>query len=222
MIILLTDDDESFVSIMETSLRDEGFEVDVARDGAEARKKATTNEYDLMLLDLNLPFIRGEELCRVLKNKIKCPIIVMSGICDSKTKEEVLASGAFRYVTKPVDIKTFILELNALINGLYPKARRNLLTLGNVVVDIDARSAEIRGQSIDLTPKEFTLLAHLLRNRGIAISKEELYREVWDMKSCDLKSNTLETHIFSLRKKLGVTAGKLIVTKNSYGYIIKL
>ncbi|HEY1368199.1 MAG TPA: response regulator transcription factor [Gaiellaceae bacterium] len=200
MRILLVEDEDSIAVPLAEALRREGFEVERAATGGEALR---AREPDLVLLDLRLPDLDGLDVCRSLRQRSAVPIIVVTARGEESDRVVGLELGADDYVVKPFGSR----ELIARIRAVTRRARGHgdgagPLRVGELEVDERARRARLAGEELELTPKEFDLLAALARDPGAAISRRRLLEEVWET-SWYGSSKTIDVHVASLRRKLG-------------------
>jgi DNA-binding response OmpR family regulator len=198
--------------------------VELAPDGLIGKRLALTNSYDVIILDVILPFfLNGFELCKELRSKqVKKPVLMLTALGTIDDKISGFEAGADDYLVKPFEIR----ELIARINSLY-KRSMDLSTSGNVlsIADLEMRLDEkivVRGgRQIDLTAKEFFLLEYLLRNKGKVISRAEIANNVWDV-NFDSGTNVIDVYVNFLRKKIDKGYEiKLIHTVIGMGYILK-
>lgn len=217
---LIVEDEKDICSFLKKSLESECYVVDTAFDGEEGLKLIQLGNYDIVILDNNMPKKTGLEVCRELRAEgNNVPILMLSVQSETTTKVDLLNAGADDYLTKPFSID----ELNARMKALLrrPKEIKNEdLRIDDLFLDL-SRHIIIRGKKeIYLTKKEFTLLKYLLKNKGIVLSRSMIMEHVWDM-NVDPFSNTIESHIMSLRKKLDLPKHKkLIHTVSGRGYKI--
>lgn len=201
MRILIVEDEKDLCQMIAKSLKESGYEVDNAYNGNEAMELLDVENYDLIVLDLNLPEIDGMEILEEFRTfNQDTKIIILSARSQIKDKVEGLDKGANDYLSKPFHLD----ELEARIRSL---TRRNFITNNqmlsykNLNFDSKKRIVKIDDKEISLTRKELGILEYLLLNRGRPISQEELIDHVWDS-SVDLFSNSIRVHISALRKKL--------------------
>jgi DNA-binding response OmpR family regulator len=221
--LLLVEDDETIGSVLQESLRAHGHQVTWTRSGRTALREAAVFEFDLVLLDLGLPDLDGVEVCRELRARIPQTVIVMM----TARSEEIdvvlgLEAGADDYLVKPVRLVELRARIRAhLRRGAPVTPASPVQPVGDLVVDVAARRAEVAGQELVLRAKEFDLLARLLTEPGVAISRETLMSDVWD-EHWHGPTKTLDVHIAVLRRKLAdmATAGAVprIATIRGHGY----
>ena len=223
MRILLIEDEKNVVNFLKPNLEACYFAVDVAEDGERGSFMARTNSYDLIILDNVLPKKDGKQTCEEIRaaNKIM-PIIVLSVIVAANKKIELLNSGADDYLTKPFSFKELLARINALLRRPN-KIEGSIMQIDDLVLDTKKNKVTRMGKEILLTKKEFMLLEYMMRNQGIALSRGEILEHVWDMNT-DPFSNTIESHILNLRKKINIPKSKkkLIHTLSGKGYKIDI
>lgn len=220
MRLLIVEDEKELCDTVAASLYRAGYEVDTCYDGEEALDYILTEEYDLIVLDLNLPGMDGMDLLRELRQKNEeTKVLILSARSQIADKVEGLDAGANDYMEKPFHLQ----ELEARIRSL---TRRNFvqkdvcLNCGAVRFDTRKRQASAKGEPVTLTRKENGILEYLLLNQGRPVSQEELMEHVWDA-SVDSFRGAIRVHMSSLRKKLKAVLGyDPIVNKIGEGYRI--
>lgn len=220
MNVLIVEDDKEIVSSLTPQLKERGFVVDVTFDGEEGLGKAEKNNYDIIILDKGLPKKDGLEVCSSIRAAGKhTPILILSVKSEIDTKTDLLNAGADDYMTKPFSFKELIARINALLRRP-EKVEHTILRIGDLTVDIEGRAVARGNKKLHLTTKEFFLLEYFLRNRGKALSRQEILEHVWDI-NADPFTNTIETHLVNLRKKIdGKNGKKVIHTIPGVGYKI--
>ncbi len=223
MKIIIIEDEEKLALPLKRSLEDHGFAVDYAEDGEKGLLMVKRNEYNCILLDLNLPKIDGIKLAQKLrKNKNTTPIIMVTARSQVYDKLEGFETGADDYVTKPFHLDELIARIKALIkrNSIN---KIDKLEFGNYILIPDQNKVignkDKNPQKISLSNKETAVLEYLLRNKGKIISTEELLEHVWDSE-IDLFTDTVKTHIKTIRKKIDPNK-KVIKTIRGKGYLIE-
>ena len=220
--ILLVDDEESITDFVGYALRKEGFVVDIAATGTEAATLDAQESYDLFILDIMLPGIDGYELCRRIRTHSQAPILFLSARDKELDKVIGLEIGGDDYLTKPFGVRELLARIHALLrrsNQEGHQAASSSITVAGITLDEDAHRAMGENGPIHLTPREFELLAYLMRNADKVLGREELLREAWGWEYLT-ESKTVDTHIKRLRDKLA-EAGcdpQLVETVRGYGY----
>lgn len=218
MKILIIEDEKQIAAPIQRILERRSYAVDYAEDGRSGYEMAKINEYDCILLDLNLPEIDGLEVARKLReDKISTPILMLTARSAQHEKWEGFEAGTDDYLTKPFDIKELILRIEALIR-LSSKNSEKTLKVNEIEIDTEALTVKKSGKEIELNNKEFGILEYLLRNKGKVVSSEELLEHVWNS-DVDSFSQAIRTHIKTLRQKVDPTK-KIILTKRGKGYVI--
>ncbi|MER5886196.1 response regulator transcription factor [Streptomyces sp. NPDC001941] len=217
MRVLIVEDEEFMAEVIEMGLRREGISVDVAHDGAVALEKAAVNDYDIVVLDRDLPEVHGDEVCRRLV--ADCPdvrILMLTAAGRLGDKVTGLGLGADDYLPKPFDFPELVARLRALYRRTTP-AHAPMLRYADLTFDTHRRRVERAGREVRLTPKELAVLELLIRADGGVISSEELLEKAWD-EAADPFTNAVRLVIHTLRKKLGEPA--LLHTAVSAGYYL--
>lgn len=200
--ILVVDDEPAIVSAIARALRREGYEVDTAGDGEEALSKANTFRPNVLVLDVMMPKLSGYDVCRKLEDRDDIGIILLTVKNDIVDKIVGLELGADDYMTKPFEIRELLARVKALLRRLEKNTaelRSELIEYGLLQVHPDRRSAELGGEPLELTPKEFDLLHLLLSHPQRVYMREELLEQVWDMDYAG-GTRTVDIHIQRLRK----------------------
>ena len=199
--ILIVEDDETTAAAVETYLQHDGFEVVVARTGAQAIDAAQRDRPHLVILDVMLPELGGIEVCRALREQSDVPIIMLTARTTESDKLEGLDAGADDYVTKPFSPRELVARVKSVLRRTHSAALREAGTFGNLVVDRKARAAFAGGTRIALTPTEFRLLEILSASPEVAFSRSDLVERVFGF-DYDGMERTLDVHVRNLRKKL--------------------
>ena len=214
--VLVVEDNENLAEGLRTNLEFEGHQAEVARDGAGGLMRARSGSHDLIVLDLMLPGLDGFRVLDALRAEgVPTPVLVLTARGDEADKVRGLRGGADDYVTTPFALR----ELLARVEALLRRARPAALGFGEVRVDPATRVVTRAGVPVPLRPKEYDLLAALLRRRGAVVGRTELLREVWGYHESVL-SRTLDTHVGELRRKLEPDPGtpRYILTVRKSGY----
>lgn len=217
MKLLIIDDDQNINNLLRLALKAIGYTVDLASDGEQGYLLAQEYNYNLIILDYNLPKLNGRDLIKKLRQeKINTPIIIISVRSELGDKTDLLELGADDYLTKPFALSELIARVRAITRR--PSERQpNYIRLGNLELDCDRITATRDGRTIDLSIKEFALLEYLIRHKGVVLSRQEIMENVWDV-NADPFSNTIEVHISNLRKKIENGKRELITTFSNRGY----
>ncbi|HEY1825835.1 MAG TPA: response regulator transcription factor [Acidimicrobiales bacterium] len=199
--ILVVEDEASFVDALTVGLEREGFEVAIARDGQQGLTLFNNGHFDIVLLDLMLPKMSGLDVCRSIRASSNVPIIIVSAKGEEVDMVLMLEIGADDYVTKPYRLRELVARIRAVLRRRSDTDNADseeVLTLGNVRLDVDARRCFVDGKEIKLRKKEFALLRLLLENPGRVLTREVLIDRVWGSDYVG-DTKTLDVHIKRLR-----------------------
>lgn len=218
MTLLIVDDEQRIRELIRKYAVFEGYEVDEAADGMQAVEKCRARRYDLVIMDVMMPELDGFSACREIRKTSQVPMLMLSARGEEYDRIHGFELGVDDYVVKPFSPKELMLRVGAILkrSAAAPAAASEQVTIGDLVVDFTARRVTISGEALDLSPKEYDLLFYMVRNRGIALTREKLISEVWgyDFFGDD---RTLDTHIKLLRRQLGPYADR-ITTLRGVGY----
>jgi two-component system cell cycle response regulator CtrA len=220
--ILIIEDDEIVASTLELFLRSEGFRTHTETLGEEALEVAKLYEYDAILMDLNLPDMSGMEVLRKLRlNKVATPVLVLSGQSDLDTKIKCLSAGADDYLIKPVNHAELAARLRAVVRRAKGHSQ-SIIQIGDLAVNLDIKSAEVDGERIPLSCKEYQLLELLALRRGTTLTKETFLNHLYGEMD-EPEAKIIDVFVCKLRKKLSAyTNGKnYIETVWGQGYLIR-
>jgi DNA-binding response OmpR family regulator len=215
MRVLIIEDEQKVADFIQKGLRQEGYAVDVARDGQEGAYQAESFDYDAVILDLMLPKLRGlEVLSRIRAHKLSLPVLILTAKGSLEDKVKGLDSGASDYLVKPFAFA----ELSARIRALLRRGQPETPILR--MADLEVNTVTRAGRRIELKPKEFALLEFLLRNARRPVTRTMIIEHVWDI-HFDAVSNVVDVHINSLRSKIDREFPvALIHTLRGVGYIL--
>lgn len=217
--VLVVDDDRQIRRALSTALRGQGYEVEVAVDGADALTRMATWNPDVVVLDLVMPNVDGFEVVRDARAWTSVPIIVLSARGQFQDKVTALDLGADDYITKPFGIEELEARLRAIMRRAHPDDDVTSIELGDIVIDLAAHRVTRSGEPVHLTPTEFSLLQTLAAERGKIVTHRHLLERVWGGYAAE-NSRQLRVYINHLRRKLEVdpTKPRLIVTEPGVGY----
>jgi DNA-binding response OmpR family regulator len=219
MRILIVEDEPTLRKLEKRFLEKNSFIVDEVENGKEALTKLEINQYDLILLDLNLPEKDGLQVSKELrKSGNNTPIIMVTARSQIYDKIEGFESGADDYITKPFDMKELVARINAVIKRSSIN-QEEILKISDMEIYPEKNTVKANRKDIELSNKEMAVLEYLVRNKGRIISSEELLEHVWDS-NIDMFTDTVKTHIKTLRKKID-RKKKLIKTVRGKGYVIR-
>lgn len=217
--ILVVDDEFRIRQIIRKYAEFEGYEVDEATDGMEAIRICRQKEFDLIIMDVMMPELDGFSACREIRKFRDTPIIMLSARGEEYDKIHGFELGSDDYVVKPFSPKELMLRVGAVIkrSGKSDDAQKNdVFTYKGLEVNFSARTVTIDGKRAEMTPKEYDLFFYMVRNKGLALTRESLISEVWGYDFFG-DERTLDTHIKLLRKSLGKYSN-CIVTLRGVGY----
>ncbi|MBS1783479.1 MAG: response regulator transcription factor [Bacteroidetes bacterium] len=224
--ILLVEDEKKLANTIQTGLNEHDYNVTLAYNGKEGKDLFLTNKFDLAILDINLPFLNGYELCKIIRERNKVmPIMLLTALNFTENKVEGFELGADDYISKPFDFKELLVRIKALLRraeiGKPSSDEIPVLKIANLELDLNRKEARRDDQKITLTAKEFQLLEYFLRNQDKVVSREEISKAVWET-DFDPQTNVIDVYVNFLRKKIDKNfTPKLIHTHVGMGYILK-
>lgn len=216
--ILIVDDEIDIADLISDVLIDEGFETVVKNNGEDAVKAISEDVFDLIILDIMMPKMNGTEVCTTIRDKVECPIIFVTAKTQLLDKLVGFEIGADDYITKPFTIEELTARVKAHVrrsNRSSKNGNKNIINIGEIKINKDSFEVYKNEELIELSTREFELLAYLMSNAGIALSKEQIFDSVWGSSFGEI--GTVAVHIKSLRKKLD-TEEKYIKTIWGLGY----
>ncbi|MCG5220383.1 response regulator transcription factor [Streptosporangium sp. KLBMP 9127] len=218
MRLLIIEDESTLADILAEGLRIEGIATDIALDGDRGLELATVHDYDVIILDRDLPLVHGDDICRTLAGRdgVSARILMLTSAGSLEDLVGGLALGADDYLSKPFSYPELLARVHALARRARPAAAP-VLTCGGVEVDVQRRTARRDGRQLTLTPKELGVLEELVRAEGAPVSTVHLLEKVWDAE-LDPFSGVLKVVVHGLRRKLGDPP--LIQTVSRFGYRI--
>ncbi len=218
--ILVVDDEPEAVELVEFNLKQAGYDVITAMEGAEALTKARTKTPNLIVLDLMLPEMSGLEVCQTLRRDAatsRIPIIMLTARAAEIDRVLGLELGADDYLTKPFSPRELVLRIKKILQrGPAAPEAADTLRCGDLLIDVPRHTLSVRGKFIELTATEFKLVTLLAQRRGRVQSREQLLRDVWEYNNL-VDTRTVDTHMRRLREKLG-PAAKHLDTVRGVGY----
>jgi DNA-binding response OmpR family regulator len=213
--VLLVEDDDSIAQLVCSYLGAQGFRVSHVRTGEEALRELERRPVRIVVLDLGLPGIDGFEVCRAIRYHSRVPVVILTARDEEVDRVTGLELGADDYVPKPFSPRELAARLKAVLRRSEDRVERNVVELGDVVLNRDRREVAVGERPVDLTAREFDLLAFLLENPGIVFSRDQLLDRVWEM-SYESGTRTVDMHVAALRRKLGLP--DLVQTVRGVGY----
>ncbi len=224
--LLFVEDEPKVAAWVKKGLEENGFEVDLAPDGAVGSQLAGSRKYDLILLDINLPHVSGYEVCRAIREKdVSVPVIMLTAMQGIENKISGFDAGADDYLVKPFDFRELLARVRVFLKrsaaGVSDVSEENILRIADLELDTANRTVARSGTLISLTVKEFALLEFLLRHKDRVLSRAEISEQVWNL-NFDTGTNVVDVYINFLRKKIDKNfEPKLIHTKPGIGYFLK-
>ena len=217
--ILIVDDEKNIRNVIKEYAKFDGFETFEAEDGMQAVEMCRTQDFDLIIMDIMMPKLDGYSAVREIRKTKQIPVIMLSARGEEYDKLFGFELGVDDYVTKPFSPKELLARIRAVMKrsaAPAPAGDNNVLKFEGLEINMSGREVFVDGKPVSLTPKEYDLLFYLVRNKGIALSREKLLEEVWgyDFYGDD---RTVDTHIKMLRNSLGYYR-KFIVTLRGMGY----
>jgi len=217
--ILVVDDEPSILELIEYNLESHDYKVTTATDGIMALNEINTDSFDLMLLDQMLPKMNGLEVLKTMRQSGDLtPVIFLTAVDAEDNKIEGLISGADDYVTKPFSIKELLARIEVVLRRTAHESNKNTFRLNT-----DVKSLVIGKEEISLTRKEYELLAYLIRNKGIVVSREQIFDNVWGINS-NSQMRMVDIQVSHLRDKIekDTKDPKIIKTVHGFGYVLEV
>jgi DNA-binding response OmpR family regulator len=213
--VLLVEDEPSVGELVRGYLSRDGYRVIWVRNGEDALVEIDRHPVRLVLLDIGLPGKDGFDICRDLRARSDVPILMLTARDEEPDRIVGLEVGADDYITKPFSPRELVARMKAVLRRSEPHDRRDILTLGDVVLDRESHDVTVAGKPVELTAKEFDLLAYFLANIGMLLSRDLLLDRVWGLEYPG-GTRTVDVHVAQLRRKLG--RPDLIRTIRGAGY----
>ena len=222
MRLLLVEDDAKVRAFLRKGLSEEGFVVDLAADGSSGLELASSGSYDAAVIDLMLPGLDGLSLIDELRRRrVPLPVIILSARRSVAERVEGLHAGGDDYLTKPFAFSELLARIQALIRRATNASEPTGITVGELRIDLLARTVTRASKSINLQPREYALLEYLARNAGRVVSRTMIIEHVWDY-NFDPHTNIVESRICRLREKVDEGfAAPLIHTVRGMGYVLR-
>lgn len=221
--ILVIEDEPKIANSLKSGLIENGYDVDVAYAGDEGLKYFQENNYNLVLLDINLPVINGYELCKIFRaTNPAIPIIILTSLVELEDKIKGYDMGADDFMVKPFEFKELLLKIRVFLKRtLASNQQTKILKAGDLEMNLDSKEVKRNDQPINLTAKEFQLLEYLLVNKNKVVSRNEIAMNVWAI-DFDTNTNVIDVYINYLRNKVDKPfEQKLIQTQVGMGYVLK-
>ncbi|MVT08141.1 response regulator transcription factor [Chitinophaga tropicalis] len=222
--ILVVEDEIKVANAVKKGLEENGFEVDVAYDGRMGKSLGASNNYDLVILDLNLPHANGYEVCEVIRRRNnRIPIIMLTALGGMDDKMQAFELGADDYLVKPFDFRELMARIRVFLKRAGSEVQQNSqykIIIADLEIDREKKEVTRAGKKIALTAKEYQLLEFLALHKGKVISKLVIAEKVWDI-DFDTGTNVIEVYMNFLRKKIDKDFdNKLLHTKTGMGYYL--
>lgn len=221
MKLLLVEDEPQLASFIRKGMTAEGLELEIAYDGRTGLSLARSNLYDVILLDVNLPYINGFELCKLIRAEgLVTPIMMLTALDSIEDKTEGFEGGADDYLAKPFEFKELLLRVRALARRNQP-SHQAVLKLADLELNTTSKIVTRGGVRIDLTTREYALLEYLMLNKGRIISRVDISEHIWNL-DFDTTTNVIDVYISYLRKKIDKGQSvKLLHTVVGMGYVMR-
>lgn len=210
--ILVVEDERAILDLIRLNLIRAGYECTTASDGKRAADILETSNFDLVLLDIMLPYINGYELMDYIR-PMKIPVIFITAKAALSDRIRGLTSGAEDYIVKPFEVVELLARVGIVLRR-YHKLEQKLI-FADIEADVENQKVKRAGETVELAPKEFELLVFFMRNQNITLFREKIYEEIWGSEY-PVESRTLDLHIQRLRKKLGLTEKLKTIFKVGY------
>ncbi|WP_338877157.1 response regulator transcription factor [Spirosoma sp. SC4-14] len=223
MRILIVEDEWEVATLIKTGLEEYDFVAVIAGDAKEAQQKLAESEFDIVILDVNLPVISGFDLCRMIRNRFEnLPILMLTAFGSTDSKLDGFDAGADDYLVKPFEFRELVARLRALTrrNSAHP-AEPAILRIADLELNQQSKTVKRGNQKLSLTARELALLEFFLKNQNKALSRNEIIEQVWDL-NFDTGTNVVDVYVNYLRKKIDKDFPvKLIHTLSGIGYIMQ-
>ncbi|KPN97156.1 response regulator transcription factor [Lysinibacillus sp. ZYM-1] len=219
--ILLVEDEKHIARFVELELQHEGYEVTVAFEGREGLSLATTEQFDVLLLDVMLPGINGIEICRRVRTQSQVPIILITARDAVMDRVAGLDAGADDYIVKPFAIEELLARIRTILRRATPEsANSESLRLRDIEIDVAAYEVFVQGNKLDLTKTEYDLLKLLIEHKNRVCTREHILTSVWGYDT-DIETNVVDVYIRHLRTKLPGDMNAYIETVRGVGYVMR-
>jgi len=216
MRLLIVEDEPRLLRTLAKALREEGYAVDTSEDGEDGLFKATTCDYDAVVLDVMLPLLDGWQILEKLRETKSTPVLMLTARDATSDRVKGLDGGADDYLVKPFELEELFARIRSIIRRRAGRSHPSVV-LGDVEIDTRSRRVAMNGKQVTLTAREYSILEYLAMHRGQVVSRSELYEHLFDENE-DTLSNLLDVHVHGIRRKL---RSDLIATRRGEGYIIE-
>ncbi len=221
--ILIVEDEPKVAGFIKRGLEEQSYEAEVAYDGQIGKKKAFANDYDLIILDINIPLLNGYELCKTIRTKnTRVPVLMLTAMGTTDDKLSGFDSGADDYLVKPFEFRELLARVKVLLKRTKgTEMSSNVLKVADLEMNLESKTVKRAEKKIDLTAKEFALLEYFIMNKGKVVSRAEIAEKIWEI-NFDTGTNIIDVYVNFLRKKMDRDFfPKLIHTQVGMGYILK-
>ncbi len=222
MKILVIEDEPKAAAFLKQGLEEQQHQVDVAYDGQMGKRLGLKGDYDIIILDIIIPYINGLELAKEIRKTSNVPILMLTALGSTSDKVTGFDMGADDYLVKPFEFAELVARVNAIAkrknNMMQPT---NKLVVGDLELNLDDKTVSRAGKKISLTTKEYQLLEYLIRNKGRVVTRHDIAKSVWDVQF-DTGTNVIDVYVNFLRKKIDKDfVTKFIHTQIGMGYIFR-
>jgi two-component system, OmpR family, copper resistance phosphate regulon response regulator CusR len=222
--ILIVEDEQKIADTLKLGLSENGYYIEVAYDGQIGLKLFEQHDFNLVILDINLPGLNGYQLCKIIRSRSPhIPIIMLTALSALQDKIEGYDAGADDYIVKPFEFKELLMKIRVLLKRTMDQhiPVGNVLYASDLEMNLDSKEVKRNGELINLTAKEFQLLEYLIRNKNRVVSRADIAINVWDI-DFDTNTNVIDVYINYVRNKIDKRfETKLIQTQVGMGYILK-
>lgn len=219
--ITVIEDDAEIRRLVADGLADDGHDVESAGTAMDGLELAVKDRPDLVILDMGLPDVDGSELLRMIRSVSDVPVVIITARGADEVVVSMLDAGADDFLTKPFSLAQLLARVRAVLRRGSQVSADPLLRIGDLEIDISAREARLRGEPIDLSPKEFDVLRVLAERSGEVVSKRDLLAEVW-REPYGGSDRTIDVHLSWLRSKLGESAAEPVYIRTVHGVGVKI
>lgn len=217
--ILIIEDEQRLAEVLRKQFEEYGFEITLAYDGYIGKQLSLQKDFDLIILDINLPVINGYQLCQEIRNINKSiPILMLTALGTPDNKLAGFEVGADDYILKPFDFRELLARVNVFLRRSESQINKEILSIADLTLDTRSKSVYRAGKKIELTAKEFLLLEKLLKNKGEVLTRETIIEQVWGI-DFDPGTNVIDVYMNYLRKKIDKDfKPKLIHNRYGFGF----
>ncbi|HBX51019.1 MAG: DNA-binding response regulator [Bacteroidetes bacterium RIFOXYA12_FULL_35_11] len=221
--ILIIEDEVKVAAFIKKGLEEYSYDAEIAYDGINGTKMASGGIYNLIILDINLPYLNGIEVCKRIRSFNKnLPVLMLTAMGTTEDKLMGFESGADDYLIKPFEFRELIARIKALLKrSEHNQTQNNILTVADLIINTEAKTVTRNEKIIELTAKEFALLEYFVLNKNRVLSRNEIAEKIWDL-NFETGTNIIDVYVNFLRKKVDTGyKTKLIHTRIGMGYVLK-